>query len=147
MHLIENEMKSAQHLLYVSLKYTKTCDVILNLIHRWQQMIELGIEYLLNKAKKQRLIKQIPHAPKQKVDTLLGIFKKEPLVVSTLEDYTFFRKIPSLKLIREHEFRKNVTLTVVDGSKEVAINMEKLKEWQAKFEAFVAFVRTYISKR
>ena len=37
---IMKEMISADHLLYVSLKYTKTCDVILNLIRRWTIMID-----------------------------------------------------------------------------------------------------------
>ena len=143
MHLVENEMKSARHLLYVSLKYTKTCDVILNLIYRWRQMIEFSIDNLLNKAKKKKLIKIMPIAPKQKVDALLKIFKREPLVTSTLEAYTFFRRIPSLELIREHEFRKNVALRVIDG-KEKVIDMEQLKAWQAQLEEFITFVIAYV---
>ena len=41
------EKISADHLLYVSLKYTKTCDVILNLIQRWRKMIETAIDEIL----------------------------------------------------------------------------------------------------
>ena len=39
MEEIIQEKISADHLLYVSLKYTKTCDVVLNLILRWRRMI------------------------------------------------------------------------------------------------------------
>lgn len=143
MQLIEKEMRSAQHLLYVSLKYTKTCDVILNLIKRWQNVIELSIESLLNKAKKKKIISKIPEAPKLKIDLTAKLFKKEPLVKDILILYSFFRKINTLKQIREHEFRKNVTLRVINGN-EIAINMDKLKEWQELLESFIKFVRSSI---
>ena len=52
MEKIIKEKISADHLLYVSLKYTKTCDVIINLLHRWKIMIDLGMERLIDKAKK-----------------------------------------------------------------------------------------------
>jgi len=141
---VEKEMRSAQHLLYVSLKYTKTCDVILNLIERWKNTIDRCIELLLNKLKKQKVIKAIPAAPKPKVELLSKVFKKEQAVKNALELYSLFRKIPSLELIREHEFRKNVSLIVINTEK-VSIDMEKLKEWQGILEKFINFVRVFIS--
>ena len=87
---IMKEKISADHLLYVSMKYTKTCDVMLNLIVRWQSMIEIAIDALLNKAKRQRKISSIPIAPRMKVEALKVIFKKEPDVLQTLEIYDFF---------------------------------------------------------
>jgi hypothetical protein len=144
MQRIEKEMKAAQHLLYVSLKYTKTCDVILNLIHRWEQMIGISVDEMMAKAKKRKLIKEIPYAPKPKIDMALQIFKKEPIVVETINLYSFFRKVPSCEYRREHEFRKNVALHVLD-EKEVIIDVEKLKEWQALLENFIKFVRVFIA--
>ena len=60
MEEIIQEKISADHLLYVSLKYTKTCDVILNLILRWRKMIETAIDELLKHAKKKKKISSIP---------------------------------------------------------------------------------------
>lgn len=142
MQQVENEMKAAQHLLYVSLKYTKTGDVILNLMHRWRLMIEHSVDMMLEKAKKKKLIKEIPIAPKLKIALLAQILKKEPLVVETLHLYSFFRRVDNLEHHKEHEFRKNVALRVVDGQ-EIVIDVEKLKEWQALLENFIKFVRTY----
>jgi len=51
MERIIQEKISADHLLYVSLKYTKTTDVILNLIARWRSIIDLCIDKILEKAK------------------------------------------------------------------------------------------------
>jgi len=144
MQQIEKEMKVAQHLLYVSLKYTKTGDVILNLMHRWRLMIEHSVDSMLEKAKKKKKIKEIPVAPKLKIALLANLFKKEPVVIETLKLYSFFRRVDNLEHIKEHEFRKNVTLRVVD-EKEMAIDMEKLKEWQELLENFIKFVRVFIA--
>jgi len=144
MQQIENEMKAAQHLLYVSLKYTKTGDVILNLMHRWRLMIEHSVDMMLEKARKKKLIKEIPIAPKLKVQLLAQLFKKESIVVDTLHLYSFFRRVDTLEHFKEHEFRKNVALRVID-EKEIVIDVEKLKEWQSLLENFIKFVRAYIA--
>lgn len=142
MTLIEKEWNAAQHLLFVSLKYTKTGDVMLNLIQRWQHMVEAANEELLAKAKKKKKIKAIPATPVEKIDILLSLFKKEQIVMDTLRLYVFFRRINSLELVKEHEFRKNVTLRVIDRE-EIVIDMEKLREWALLLENFKKFVRTY----
>lgn len=141
---IMKEKISADHLLYVSMKYTKTCDVMLNLIVRWQSMIEIAIDALLEKAKKQRKISSIPVAPRMKVEALKVIFKKEPDVLQTLETYEFFKRIPNLERIRESEFRKNVCLTITDRGAEIRIDMDKLKEYSELLERFIKFVRGYL---
>lgn len=145
MYQIEKEMKAAQHLLYVSLKYTKTGDVILNLIHRWQLMIEHAVNQMLEKAKKKKMIKEVPVAPKLKIELLASILKKEEIVSDTLVLYSFFRRIHTLQHIKEHEFRKNVALRVIEDKQEIVIDLEKLKEWQALLENFIKFVKTFIA--
>ena len=67
---IIKEKISADHLLYVSLKYTKTCDVILNLIKRWTIMIDDSIQGLLENLKKKKKIKTIRLARRQKQNLL-----------------------------------------------------------------------------
>lgn len=141
---IMKEKTSADHLLYVSLKYTKTCDVMLNLIERWKSMIELCIDALLDKIKKKKIITAIPVAPKMKVDVLKEAFKKEPIVLDTLNLYEFFKKVPLLEKTRENEFRKNVCLSIINGE-EVRIDMEKLKEYSEIIEKFIKFVRGHLS--
>jgi len=141
---IEKEMKAAQHLLYVSMKYTKTCDVMLNLMHRWQQMVDEAMLAVLERAKKKKVIKEIPVAPIQKVNVVKGLFKKEAVVQDTMTLYLFFRKVHSFEMFKEHEFRKNVCLRIIDDQgKERIIDIEKLKEWQALLENFIKFVRTH----
>lgn len=142
---IMKEKISADHLLYVSLKYTKTGDVMLNLINRWKIMIDLVNDALLDKLKKKKKIKIIPMAPKMKIITLRGAFKKEEIILETLDLYEFFKKIPQLDKTRECEFRKHVCLKVIEGEKETRIDMEKLKEYSELLERFMKFIRVYLS--
>jgi len=137
---IEREKKIAEHLFYVSLKYTKTTDVILNLINRWVMMISISIDLILKNAKKNKKIKEIPTAPKAK-ELAVRQVTKDKTILEVMDMYSFFRKLPDLEKIREFEFRKNVALRVMTYNKEVKIDMDKLKEWNEKVNAFLEIVR------
>jgi ClpP class serine protease len=142
MELIIKEKISADHLLYVSLKYTKTCDVIVNLLLRWKNMIELGMDRLIEKLKKQKKWKPVPDAPRAKLIQLKKIYANEPIVMQTLSIYELFRDIDQLDKVRENEFRKGVNLRVTTpGGGVVNINMDKLKEYAALLEKFISFIR------
>lgn len=137
---IEREKKIAEHLFYVSLKYTKTTDVILNLVNRWSMMIDLSIDHILKRAKKDKKIKEIPSAPKAK-ELAVRQVTKDPKILEVMDMYSFFRKLPDLDKIREFEFRKNVALRVISYNKEIKIDMDKLKEWNEKVNTFLEVVR------
>jgi hypothetical protein len=144
MERIIQEKISADHLLYVSLKYTKTCDVILNLIARWKSMIDLAMDRLLEKAKSRRMISSIPSSPKPKLEALKKLFARNPDVKVTLELYEFFKRVEDSQKIRENEFRKNVTLKILDKGNYVNIDLEKLKEYRKIIEVFIAFVKQFL---
>lgn len=139
------EKTSADHLLYVSLKYTKTCDVILNLISRWQNMIEMSFKALLEEALRQKKIKKMVRSPKEKVETIRKVFKRSKEVQDVIPLYIFFRKIPGLPKTREGEFRKNLNLKITDGKNIVDINLDKLKEYEEILERFISYVKHFLS--
>jgi hypothetical protein len=141
MEKIIQEKTSADHLLYVSLKYTKTTDVMLNLLARWKSMIELAVDRLLEKAKKQKLIKTIPTAPKLKIDEARELYKKNSAIIETLDLYDFFKKVENLEKLRENEFRKNVTLKILEKGNWINIDMDKLKEYAESIEKFIAAIK------
>ena len=114
---IMKEKISADHLLYVSLKYTKTCDVILNLIKRWTIMISDGVDGLLMQAKKKKKIKTIPAAPRQKMELVKKTFKKEKVITETMELYEFFKRLDTLPKIKENELNAH------------NVKMEKIWNW------------------
>jgi hypothetical protein len=141
MEKIIKEKISADHLLYVSLKYTKTCDVIVNLLLRWKIMIEMAMDVLVANAKKQKKWKPVPNAPRAKLVQLKKIYSSDPLVSDTLNLYELFRDIEGLDKVRENEFRKGVNLRVNYRGEVVNINLDKLKEYAATLERFISSLK------
>jgi hypothetical protein len=138
---IIKEKISADHLFYVSLKYTKTCDVIVNLLLRWKKMIELGMGRLIDKSKKKKKWKPVSDAPRAKLIQLKKLYSSSPEVMETFELYELFRDIEKLDKIREHEFRKGVNLRVTYKGEVININLDKLKEYSETLEKFISYLK------
>jgi len=144
MEKIIQEKISADHLLYVSLKYTKTCDVIINLLLRWKKMIETSINEMLKHAKKKKKISSISLNPIGKIEQIRKLFKKDKNLLEVIDMYEMFRKINELRYERIGEFRKNVTLKVFYKGKEVNINLEELKNYAEKLEKFISTTKQFL---
>lgn len=138
---IIKEKTSADHLLYVSLKYTKTCDVMLNLIARWKSMVEMSFDAIIEKAVKEKKIPHVPDSPKQRVEFVRQYFKKSLAVQETVPVYIFFKRIPELPKTREGEFRKNVNLKIIEPGRITVIDMEKLREYSELLERFISEIK------
>ena len=143
---IIQEKISADHLLYVSLKYTKTCDVILNLLLRWRKMIETSIDAILNHAKKKKKISAIPTNPVGKIEKIKILFKKDKEFIKVIEFYEMLKKIEDLKRERIGEFRKNVCLKIFYQGKEISINLEQLKIYAEMLEKFISTTKQFLIK-
>ena len=141
---IIQEKISADHLLYVSLKYTKTCDVIVNLLLRWGKMIERSFDLILADAKNRKKIKSIPENPLGRIEEVRKLFKKDKDILQVIEMYKMFRKIKELEKERIGEFRKNVTLKVKYLGQEVNINLDELKIYADRLEKFISKIKQFL---
>jgi hypothetical protein len=141
MERIIKEKISADHLLYVSLKYTKTCDVIINLLFRWKAMIEMAMDLLVEKAKKAKKWKPVPDAPRAKLIQLKQLYEKDEIIKPVLILYELFRDIDSCDKVRENEFRKGVNLKVTYKGEIININLDKLKEYSELLERFISSLK------
>ena len=144
MEEIIQEKISADHLLYVSLKYTKTCDVILNLTLRWKKMIETAIDEMLKHAKKKKKISSISPNPIGKIEQIRKLFKKDKEFLKVIDMYEMFRKIKELRKERIGEFRKNVALKVLYRGKEININLDQLKIYAEQLENFISTTKQFL---
>ena len=138
---IIKEKTSADHLLYVSLKYTKTCDVILNLLARWKSLIEISFDAILDNKVEAGKIPEMPTNPKQRIEFIKKYFKKDAAVQDVVPLYIFFKRVPDLNKSRSGEFRKGVNLKIVDAVKTTDINMDKLDEYYQVVEKFIVEVK------
>jgi len=141
---IIQEKISADHLLYVSLKYTKTCDVIVNLLLRWRRMIETSIDEILKHAKKRKKISSVPSNPVRKIEQIRILFKKDKNFLEVIDMYEMFRKLEDLRKERIGEFRKNVALKIMYRGKEINVNLEQLKIYAEKLEKFISTTKQFL---
>jgi hypothetical protein len=146
MDRIIQEKISADHLLYVSLKYTKTCDVIRNLLIRWRKMIETSIDKIITHAKKKKKISSIPTQPIKKIEIVKKLFKKDKDFLKVIEFYEMLRKIEELRIERIGEFRKNVCLRIFYQGKEINVNLEQLKIYAELLEKFISDTKHFLIK-
>ena len=144
MEEIIQEKISADHLLYVSLKYTKTCDVILNLLLRWRKMIETSINELLKHAKKKKKIASVSLNVVGKIEQIRKLFKKDKNFLEVIDMYEMLRKVEDLRKERIGEFRKNVTLKILYRGKEISVNLEQLKIYADSLEKFISATKQFL---
>ena len=141
---IIKEKISADHLLYVSLKYTKTCDVILNLLLRWRKMIETSINEILKHAKKKKKVSSVSTNVVGRIEQIRKIFKKNKDFLKVIDMYEMLRKVEDLRRERIGEFRKNVTLKIFYKGKEINVNLEQLKIYAELLEKFISTTKQFL---
>lgn len=144
MEEIIKEKISADHLLYVSLKYTKTCDVMVNLLLRWKNMIEIAMNEILKHAKKKKKISAVSTNPVGRIEQIRKLFKKDKDFLKVIDMYEMFRKIRELRKERIGEFRKNVNLKVFYRGKEINVNLEQLKIYAEMLEKFISTTKQFL---
>ena len=124
----EEELKRADHLIYVTLKYTRTVDVMKNIIKRFISAFDFAVTEALKRYKiKPNSVAQVR-------------FKQLESKVHEVKDYREFylllRKIDKAKYSAREEYRKNVTLVLSD----LEVKVDTLKEYFDKTKEFVTLV-------
>jgi hypothetical protein len=135
----DEELKRADHLIYVSLKYTRTCDIMKNAIKRMIAAYELSMREYLENLRKQKKIIDVPNSAKersQKVKVLLGNPGKKYLLL-----YNLLKRIDKSEYTAIEEFRKNVTLKIA-GTKPLNVKVEDLYNYLEITKQFAHFLRS-----
>ena len=106
-----------------------------------------SFEGLLEKAKKKKMLKKIPTAPKLKVDLIKETFKDVPEVMDAVTEYDMFKLIDVLKNSKAGEFRKGVCLTVIYKGEEILVDLDKLKEYAEILEIFINYTKLFLTEK
>ena len=136
----KGEIQRADHLLFVTLKYTRTIDVIKSVIARLANAYDNVIIYALEILKKKKKIKQIPLTPVSRAELLGDVNKKDIIILDSLNIYFFLRKVAKADYTKKEEFRKNVTLTVMHKGEVIEVNIKTLEEYYEKTKEFIDYV-------
>lgn len=133
----KEELKRADHLFYVSLKYTKTVDVIKSIIERLINAFEFSIDALFLYLQKKKKIKEIPTNPLTKCIEIKKIFSTDQQFLDDVDFYVLLRKMIKADYTRAREFRKNVTMGITLDDQIIEVNIERLLEYFKRTKNFV----------
>ncbi len=133
----KEELKRVDHLFYVSLKYTKTVDVIKSIIVRLINVFEFSIDSLLLYMQNKKKIKEIPTNPITKSIEVRKLFEDDAQLLEDIDLYLLLRKINRAEYTSAREFRKHVTMTATVDSKQIDITIETIQEYFERAKSFV----------
>ena len=138
------ELKRVDHLFYVSLKYTRTVDMMKHMVERLISTFSFGIESLLKHAKEEKKISEIPANEGLRYKLLMETFPDDELT-DYVNLYLRLRKIIRAKYTKREEFRRHVTMTAtLDNGEIVEVNIDVLKEYYEKTKDFIKFIKIIV---
>ncbi len=113
-YLIEahEELKRLEHIIYVSLKYTRTVDVLVNALTRLLSVYDIIIEAFLEKAKEDGLMTALPKSPALRATRLGELYPDDPELQKYMTFYAFLKNVLKLPRNKREEYRRHVTLVV-----------------------------------
>lgn len=129
------ELKRADQSIYVTLKYTRTADVIRGVIQRLINAYDFSILSAL------KLLEIKPDPIKRMRIEQLGKYLKD--AKQDIKFYTLMRRIVQADFTGREEYRKNVTLV----TKFEEVNIVMLIEYFERTKRFVVMVEDFISKQ
>lgn len=122
------ELKRVDHIIYVSLKYTRTVDVIRNGLNRLVGMFDFLIESLVEYAKKEKKFRQIPKSPRLKVELVREAFAEDERILWYMNFYIFLRDILKAPFDKREEYRRHVTMIAKLWDRTVDVNIDTLED-------------------
>ena len=141
----KDELKRVDHLVFVSLKYTRTVDVIRNTVERMISAFEAGVEALLKYAREKKKIKEIPAMPGLKCELLQKVFSGNKELADYLDFYLLLRKIIRSRYAKREEYRRHVTMiSTLDDGEVKEIDIDILREYYEKGKSFLKFIENMI---
>ena len=145
--LAVQELKRVDHLFWVSLKYTRTVDVIKNVIERLINCIGFGLEALLKYAKEKKLVSSVPENAGLRCDLLKETFPDNLEITDYINFYLRLRKLSKAEYSKREEFRRHVTMiATIDKGEVVEVNIDILKEYYDRTKGFIALVKKIINE-
>ncbi len=141
------ELKRVDHLFWVSLKYTRTVDVIKHVIDRLIGCIGFGLESILKYSKEKKLIASIPENAGLRCELLKKTFPENLELQDYINFYLKLRKLSKAEYTRREEFRRHVTMiATIDKGEVVEVSIDTLKEDYEKTKRIIHFVKRMINE-
>ncbi|MBU0470635.1 MAG: hypothetical protein KKA62_04815 [Nanoarchaeota archaeon] len=138
------ELKRLEHIIYVSLKYTRTVDVIVNALNRMVSTYDLIIEAFLEKAKEEGKLDSLPKSPALRGKKFGELYSEDPNIQKNLVFYSFLRAVLKAPYQKRQEFRRHVTLIIDREDNTIEIEIDHLVNCEKFLHKFLLYSRKLI---
>lgn len=132
-----DELNKVDHLVFVTLKYTRTVDIIASAVERMIITLTLQFTETLEALKDAGKIAEVPAAPVMKTKALEQLFPKDRQLKDIVDFYCRLKRISSAVYKKKEEFRKNVAMV----TPEAEVNIDALKDYVAKMKNYINYLR------
>lgn len=140
LHEAWQESKRIDHLIYVSLKYTRTVDVIISVIERMINFFNFLLDALLEFYKEQGKVDVIQKSPGLKCDQLRSITEDEK-VKEMIEFYLLLRKLVRVKHGIINEYKRHVGMIAkLEEGKEITVDIDLITEYYNRIKEYLDYV-------
>ncbi len=135
-NLARDELKRVDHLIYVTLKYTRTADIIRTIISKFILILDHQTQKYYELKFENGKEKEIPAIPLMRIKKLEITFPKDQKIKDLTDFYVHLKQIYNADYRSKEEYRKNVTLVTKDNE----INIAKLREYLENVREFVEYL-------
>ncbi len=132
-----DELKKVDHLVFVTLKYTRTVDIIRSAIDRMIITLNVQILETLEKLKEAGKVPVVPPAPVMRTQILEKLYPKDKELKDIIDFYYKLKKMYIGEYKKKEEFRKNVALVTKDDE----VNIEALKDYVSRMKKYINYLQ------
>lgn len=140
LQLAQQELKRADHSISVSLKYTRTVDVIKSIIERLINTVGFVLDALVAHAKTQKKISEASALPKVKVEQVRMLYADDKTVLDFCDFYLKLRVVDKAKFSRAQEYRRHVTMTAHLDDGDFDITIDIISDYFERAKEFLNYV-------
>jgi hypothetical protein len=133
------ELKRVDHSIFVSLKYTRTVDILDNIIIRMVDCYEFLMTALLKYALEKKMIGDIPTTPKERAVLIKSVYKEQE-VHDNIDLYLLLKLMLKTNHSRENEYRRHVATRAIIAGREEIININIISQYYEYLTSFFHMV-------
>ncbi len=139
------ELKRVEHIIYVSLKYTRTTDVLRNALLRFISFFDMVIHAnMIDLLKKDELVK-IPRSPALKAMKFSDLNQDNKELQRFIVYYFFLKELLKNDYKKINEYRRYVGMQFEFEDNSVLINIDSLETCEYYAHQFYDFSRKMLS--
>ncbi len=141
------ESKRIDHLIYVSLKYTRTADVLLSVIQRMVNFFDFLVDALLLMYQEKGDVDVIQKSPGLKCDQLRAVVNHDEKLMEMIEFYLLLRKLARLPITIENEYKRHVgRITEFPNGETITVNIDSVTEYFVRVKDYLDYVNHYLGE-